>query len=112
MITFGLILGAIATGAAILSFWDDLVNFAKECYYKLKSIVSGILEGFKAFVKWVGGKIQEIIKSYSRVGKQWQETTTTRVIDESEVPEDIRKRAKARQDEVDVTQELEMQMSN
>ena len=109
MITFGLIL---VTGALIASFWDDLVDFVKECYHKLKSIVRGILEGFKAFVKWLGGKIQEIIKSYSRVGNQWEETTTTRVIPESEVPPEILAKAKARQDKVDITPELEMQMSN
>ena len=112
MLTFAAILGAvIGTGIAVYSFWDDLLDFLQECYYTLKDIVNGILQGAKAFIKWLGYQIQEIVKAYSqRPDGKWEETTQTRVIDESEVPPDILARAKANSKAVDITDELELQM--
>lgn len=43
-------------------------------------------------------------------GTQWQETTVTRTVSESEVPEEIRRKAEM-MEEADITKELEQQLA-
>lgn len=102
-----------ATLLAVGVFWSDLVSWVKNSIEKIKKIVSGILHGVKVFVKKVGEFAEEIAKYYSKDGTQWYETIEKRKIDESEVPEEIRRKAEyKRQEEFDVTNELEMELSS
>ena len=55
--------------------------------------------------------VKEISRHYSKVGQQWEETTVTRVVSESEVPSEILERARANE-ELDITDELEMQLES
>ena len=107
---------AIVLTAAIFTveeFWSDFVSWIKKSVENLKRTVSGILHGVKVFVKKMGEAVQEIAKYYSKEGTAWFVTTETRRIDESEVPEEIRRKAGyERQEELDVTNELEMELSS
>ena len=73
--------------------------------------VDGIVYGAKTFVGNKLGVSTEISENYSYNGQRWQRTTVTRTVDESEIPEEIL--CKMRQsDRVDVTDELQMEISS
>jgi len=96
---------------AVGVFWNDLVSWVKNSIESIKRTVSGILHGVKVFIKKIGEAAKEIAKYYSKDGTQWYETTETRKIDEAEVPEEIRRKTGyKRQEEIDVTNELEMEL--
>lgn len=102
-----------AAGAfTLMSFWEDLRDWLKEVVTKVKQVVKRAVVGFKIFVKKMGEAIKEISKNYSQNEEgRWQETVVTREISESEVPADVLAKAKKhRGNEVDVTEELELQL--
>lgn len=107
MILTTVLFGAIIISGTIAAFWEDLVDFAKKTLKALKLAA----EGFKVFIKKVGEFIQEIIRIYRKLSdNMWEETTKTRRIPESEVPEDIREKTKNNREEVDITTDLELQL--
>ena len=108
MIEIALLLGAV--GLVLATFWDDIVNWLQKAVAAVKRVIQGILHGAKVFIKKAGEAFKEIAKYYSKNGTQWTETTKTRTVDESEVPEEIRMRAE-RTNELDITDELEMQLA-
>lgn len=100
-----------ATLFAVGIFWSDFVSWVKNRVESIKRTVSGILHGVKVFVKKIGEAAEEIAKYYSKDGTQWYETTETRKINGSEVPEEIRRRADyKREEELDVTNEFKMEL--
>ena len=114
-----MILSAILLGAGLLvgtslivTYWNNIISWLKKAINKVKEIVEGVVYGTKVFIKKMKEAIKEISKHYSRdeLGR-WTETTVTREIPESEVPEEIRKKAMYMNEEVDITDELEMQLS-
>lgn len=115
-----MILTALLFGAAVIAgvglvalFWNDLVDFLKRAIKKVQQIVSGIVYGFKVFVKKTLEGFQEISKTYSKKQDTWEETTTTHTVDESEVPADIVAKAEAKKgQEVDMTDEVELQLQS
>lgn len=111
MIFTALLLGAgVLVGIGLVAvFWNDIVSFLKKAVNKVKELVSGVVYGFKVFVKKISEGIKEISRHYSKVGQQWQETTITRNVSESEVPEEIRNKAMY-SEELDITDELEMKL--
>lgn len=103
---------AIIAGVGIIAaFWNDLVDFLKQAVRKASQIVSGVIYGFKVFIKRMGQAVSEISRHYSKVDQHWEETTVTRVISESEVPPEILARANAGQ-ELDITNELELELTS
>ena len=114
LIAAGLLIG----GAIIVANWDSIVNWVKDFIPKLVSA----WESVRAFVPYefvfVGDLICEGAKALARIMNklyykedgQWMEETTTRTIDESEVPPHIR--AKIAQKEADITEELMLEMEN
>lgn len=111
LITLGAIL-ALGAGIGLLAmFWQEICNFLKRAMDKVKQIVAGIVMGSKIFVKKMWDGVQEIVKTYSydRTKNKWKETIATRTVSESEVPSDIR--ALLGSSEVDITNQLQMQLS-
>ena len=109
MILIPLLLGAALIGV-VAAFWKDLVSFLKKAVEKVQQIVAGTVYGFKVFVKKIHEGVKEISRHYSRVDQHWEETTITRIVSESEVPSEILERARANE-ELDITDELEMQLN-
>lgn len=110
MILTALIIGCAVAGL-IAAFWKDLVKFLQKAIEKVQQVVSGILYGTKVFIKKMSEAVKEISRHYSKVDGHWQETIVTKTISESEVPEDILKRA-GYDTELDITDELEMQLES
>lgn len=109
MIGIALIIGTVV---ALSVFWDDFVNFLKNTINEIKKIVTGIIYGTKVFIKNIGNAIREIARYYYKKNDKWYEKTYTREVSPDEVPPDILKKAKQTENEVDITQQLEMQLSN
>lgn len=113
-----MILTALITGAVIIagvgllaSFWNDITEWLKKAINKVQSIVQGIVYGVTVFVRKVSEGIKEISKHYSKFQNQWEETCTTRTVSESEVPEEIRKKASSSYD-TDITHDYELQLEH
>ena len=109
LITLGL-LSAAAVGLLSL-FWKDICNFLKRAMEKVRQIVRGIVMGSKIFLKKIWEGVQEISRTYSydNANRQWEETTTTRTVSPSDVPPEFLQKVSS--EEMDVTDELEMQLS-
>lgn len=108
MILTGLILGAVLTTAAIGTiayFWNEITSWLKRAIAKVKEIVSGIVYGTKVLAKKLDEGLKEISKHYSKNGTQWEETTVTKTIPESEVPPEIL--AKVGYSETDLTDDYQ-----
>ena len=103
--------GVIAGAGILATFWNDIRNFLKSAVEKVRSIVSGVVYGCKVFIKKLSEGVKEISRHSSKVEQHWEETTVTRTVPESEVPPEILKRAES-SNEVDVTDELEMQLES
>lgn len=113
MILTALVMGitVIAGIGVVAAFWNDIVDFIKDTVEKVSRTLNRFVYGTKVFLKKLQEGIQEILKQYSKDGEIWTEITTTRTIPESEVPEEIRNKARYEQ-EVDITQELELQVTS
>ncbi len=110
MILTSLIVGVVLA-ASVAAFWKDIVNWLNRAIAKVKAIVKGIVFGAKVFVKKLSEGIKEISRHYSKNGTQWEETTVTKTISESEVPKDILEKANAYGGvEAEITDELELQL--
>ena len=111
MIQVVLALGAVIVGSGLLAvFWKDILNFLQKAIRKVQQVVEGILYGSKVMIRKISDGFKEISRHYSKLDGVWQETTITRTVPESQVPKEFRERA-ARCEELDITDELEMQLS-
>ena len=113
-----MILTALITGAAIIAgvgivaaFWNDMIDWLKRAIAKVESVVAGILYGSRVFVIKISEGVQEISRHYSKVEDHWQETTVTKTVSASEVPQEILDRANLYQ-ELDITEDLELQLQS
>lgn len=110
-------IGSFLLGAAILAvgvgllakFWDSITLWLQRAAKAVKNAISGVVYGCTVFVRKLREGLKEISKHYSKKGTKWEETTVTRQISESEVPEEIRNRASYSQD-TDITDECNEQM--
>lgn len=100
---------AVATTAVVVStvahYWERVTTWLKKAIEKVKTIVKGIVYGCKVLAKKISEGFKEISRHYSKKGTQWEETTVTRTIPESEVPPEIL--AKVGYQETDMTSEYE-----
>lgn len=116
-----IIAGGLAVGVGIgivHVFWEGLLSFAQKCVKAaqktIKKITKAVINGVKVFVQKLRGSLQEIVKYYAQLKEEnrWIETVQIRVIDPSEVPEDILRRAnQAQYQEVDITKDLGMKLT-
>ncbi len=112
MILTSIILGAVITAAAVgivRAFWEDILSFLKKAVNRVKQMVAGILYGSKVFIRKLSEGVREISRHYSKVDEHWEETTVTRTVPASEVPEEFLKKA-GYDVELDITDEMELQL--
>ena len=108
MILTGLI---IAAGFLAVTFWDNLRVWLVKALQEARKLIKGALIGSKVFLQRLGKAYKEVAKMYSQDEKQqWHLTTTTRVVSENEIPEEIRRKA-ASSNEVDITKQFEKELS-
>ena len=104
------LLAGIVGGVLLVAYWNEIVSWLKNLVEKLRSAFRSmskkIAHAAAGFVQRVENGLAAIRhKLYYKEEGQWIEETTTRKIDESEVPASIR--AKIRWQEEEVTDELE-----
>lgn len=109
MILFTLLVAAAAI--TLIAFWDDIKVWLTKTIEKIKKGLKNIFIGGKIFIKKMKEAYEEIARFYEQ-DKQgnWYETTHTKQVSEMEVPEEIRKKAKVFNKEVDITSELEREL--
>lgn len=106
MILTALLIGAVAVLA--ISFWDEIKNWMRSLVAKARKAVKATVIGAKIFLKKMKEAYEEIAKMYQQDSKgQWYETTETKRVSESEVPPEIRQKARVINKEVDISKELE-----
>lgn len=118
MIPF-IVLGAVLlTGAgavAIISFWDKIKDFLKKAYEKIKKVVQGTIIGVATYLQSysISDGIKAFQKFYSKKSNgKYVETTVERELDECDLPPEIlAKLKKANGNQVDISKELEMELS-
>ena len=106
-------LGAIVGGVALVVYWDEIVNWLKDLVLKIKNWVQSLKQKLThaaaMFVQKVEGALAAIRhKLYYKEQGQWFEQTTTRKIDESQLPASIKN--KLGYSENDVTDEMEAEL--
>lgn len=114
-----MILSVLITGAAIIAgttliakYWNNIIDWLKRAITKVQSLIKGIVYGTKVFIQKTKEGIKEISKHYSQdENGRWKETLVSREIPASEVPEEILKKAKYMNEMLDITDELELQLS-
>lgn len=112
-----LLLGAaaLAAGAVIVTFWDEIKQAIKLAWSKVQKIIKAAIVGFTTYIKegdWRKGAIAAF-KFYSKDERgQWSETVATKTISEHEVPPEIRAKLERSQGEsIDISKEMEMVLS-
>lgn len=110
MLGVGLIVTGIVAAGVFAAFWNDIKKFLIKAIRKVEQIISGVVYGSKVFLKKLSEGFKEISRHYSQNNGVWEETTVTRTVSASEVPEEFRRRA-AYANELDITDEFELALS-
>lgn len=112
MIPLVLLAGAAILGiGAVATFWNDIKDWIVRGAKKVAEMVRGVVFGFRVFAKKMREAFNEISRHYSKDRQgNWEETTVTRKVDLSEVPQDILNMANATS-ETDITNKLELELS-
>lgn len=112
MIGIAILIGAAIIGSgAIVSYWNNIKDWILRGAKKVAQIVRGVVFGVRIFIKKIQEAFKEISRHYSKDRQgNWEETTVTRTIDSSEVPQDIREMAN-KTSETDITKKLELELS-
>ncbi|EGQ7901750.1 MULTISPECIES: hypothetical protein [Vibrio] len=112
MIPFVLLAGAAIMGiGAVATFWSDIKEWIVRGAKKVAEVVRGVVFGVRVFVKKMRDAFKEISRHYSKDRQgNWEETTVTRKVSPSEVPQEILDMANA-MSETDITSKLELELS-
>lgn len=114
MILTSIILGVtcIVGAGVVVAYWNNILDWVKRAIKKVKEVVKQVVYGTKIFIKKMKEAVKEISKHYSQdeLGR-WKETIVSKEIPASEVPPEIRAKAMYMNQEVDITNELELQLS-
>lgn len=107
-------LAGLVGGALIVAYWDDIVDWLADFLPKVKAAfanaVRNIAHAAAMFVQKVKDAYAKIMhKLYYKEEGQWIEETTTREINESEVPPWIRNKISAQ--ERDMSEEFEQKLN-
>lgn len=102
------VLIAIGVGTLlVVAFWDEIVNFFKDFIPKVKDALEGLWNKAKVYAQKVKDSVISVIhKLYYEEDDKWYEQTTTREVDESEVPA----WAKAGRRKKDITKKMEEEL--
>ena len=105
----GAALVGVVGGVAIAAYWKEIIGWIEKVYAKLPSNIQQDLQGAMAFIRKLDDIFTNIMKyySYSEQTQEWTETTVSQTVDASKVPDSIKQKMKARQAEVDITDEVE-----
>ena len=104
-------LGAIVGGFMVYENWDQITNWLKEFMPKIQEALksSGVTEyAEKLFSSVSDGALKLVHRLYYKENGKWIEKTTTREIDESQVPEWAK--AGLREKEIDVTERYQKEL--
>lgn len=109
-------LGALAVGFAVVKYWDEIINWLSDLVCELKrawdEFKSNIAHAAAIFIKRVADGLAHIAhKIYYKENRQWMEQTTTRQVDEDEVPPHIRNKISRQERDVTPDFERELQMA-
>lgn len=91
--------------ALATAFWDEIHQWIKGILEKIKK---NFVVSTKIFIKKMKEAFVEIVKIWSKQGDKWYETSETREVSESEVPEEIKNKAKNKA--VDITEDYEREI--
>ena len=129
MIPFGIVIAAglsgLLGGAAIVKYWDGILEWLKVFLPKISELIRLCAKEFGPEFEHTAIMVADIIdeidakishKLYHKIGHQeWMEETTTRMLHEDELPPAVKrkleqKRQSATKDEVDITSEMEKEL--
>lgn len=112
-----LAVGLLVGSAIIVANWDSVVKWLHDFVPKLKDFWTNIRETIPHGGRFYGDIIMKVVDGVERMlsrikqkmiyqeDEQWVEQTTTRLVDQNQVPAAIR--AKIQQQEADITEALE-----
>lgn len=104
-------LGAIVGGYLVVKNWDEVTKWLEELMGNLQAQLKSLgIEGYtaKLFSNIQDGALRLVHRLYYKENGKWIEKTTTREIDESQVPEWAK--AGLSEKESDVTERYEQQL--
>lgn len=104
-------LGAIVGGFMVYENWEQITNWLKDFMPKIQEALksSGVTEyAAKLFSSVSNGALTLVHRLYYKENGKWIEKTTTREIDESQVPEWAK--AGLREKETDVTERYQKEL--
>ena len=114
MIPLLLGLGVLIGGAIIVANWDDIVDWLKDFIPKLKAAWNKLKKAVAHAAMVVAEKVKNMFhikhKQYYQENGQWMEETTTRKVNEDEVPAFIKAKVKKSQQDVNITSEMEQEL--
>lgn len=115
MIPFILVAALLAGAAAVaVTFWDQIKKFLALAVEKVKQIIGATIIGVAAYIQtenWREG-IKAFYKFYSKNTEgQWQESVVTKTVSAEEVPEHIRKKLEKDSGPIDISKDLELELS-
>lgn len=115
-ISLGFIAGAVfgvVAGVVTAIYWENIREWIKEVYENLPIKIKETLVGATSFAKRFGLSFQNIMKyySYDKELNKWEMTVVTQEVDESTIPDHIRRKVQSTSQEVDITDEMEKELS-
>jgi hypothetical protein len=113
LILFTLLTAAasVVTIGILSAFWEDIKNWLHRIAQKVVKTIKAAVIGTKIFIKKMMEAFEEVARTYQQDTQgKWYETTTTKTVSESEVPPEIKAKAKILNREVDITKELEKEL--
>ena len=116
MIPFLVGLGLVIGGTLLVKYWKNIVDWLKDFIPKLKMAWKRVRPMMPYAAIIVGDKLWEagsalvavMHRLYYKENGEWIEQTTTRKVEESEVPAHIRDRLK--NEETNITHEMEEEL--
>ena len=99
------LIGTIIGTFLVVSFWDEIVDWLKDCFNVIRERLSQLREKVENAMTIIADKVRDgiaMIKHmlYYKEQGQWYEETTKRQIDESELPPQVRARIAKQRDAV------------
>jgi len=114
MLITSLILGAalLVGGGLVVTFWNNIIGWLKRAIAKVQQVINKAVYGSKMFIRQLTKGFRQTSKHYAKDhNDRWHETVTTKEIDASEVPPEIRKMALRNMD-ADITDQLALKLSS
>ncbi len=113
-ISLGFIAGAVfgvVAGVVTAIYWENIREWIKEVYENLPIKIKETLVSATSFAKRFGLSFQNIMKyySYDKELNKWEMTVVTQEVDESTIPESIRKKLDY-SSEVETTDDLQREL--